>query len=110
MNGGPDLDTVSFSDAGAAIHVSLNAGTADGAGADSLTGIERAVGSRFGDTIIGSAGRNNLTGGAGEDTLRGLGGNDVISGGLDDDTINGGPGTDTCSQGPGTGPITACEH
>jgi Ca2+-binding RTX toxin-like protein len=110
VNGGPGLDTVDFSDAAAAVKADLGQGTATGDGTDTLSGIERAAGSGFGDELIGSVGPNRLTGGAGNDHLSGLGGDDVLLGGEGDDTFAGGPGTDVCTQGPGSGSKTGCEQ
>ncbi len=62
------------------VSVNLAAGIATGAGigTDTLIGIERAFGSSFGDTLIGS----NVT-----NRFRGLGGNDSMDGGLGSDWV-----------------------
>jgi Ca2+-binding RTX toxin-like protein len=108
--GGPGLDTASYTDATAGVTVDLLAQSASGDGNDSLAGIERALGSPFGDHLVGSLGPNRLTGGKGNDTIKGLSGNDVLFGGPGNDALDGGPGTDTCRQGPGTGHVVNCEH
>ena len=89
--------------------IDLAAGTSTGEGADALSGIERALGSRFRDHISGNAGANTLTGRDGADVLAGRGGPDELRGNGGNDTMNGGPGVDTCVQGAGSGPMTACE-
>ena len=68
------------------MQVDLAADTATGEGADTLAGIESAIGSSFADDLTGGAGPNALTGGPGTDTL---------VGGAGDDALTGGPGTDT---------------
>lgn len=110
VTGGPGVDTVSFSDATGAITADLLAGTSTGDGGATLAGIERAVGSPFGDHLVGTEGPNRLTGGAGDDDLRGLAGNDVLTGGPGDDALDGGPDSDACKQGPGSGPVVHCER
>jgi Ca2+-binding RTX toxin-like protein len=99
VRGGRGMDTVSYETAESAVHISLKAGvvaegTADapnGAAGDSLFSIEGAIGSRFSDTILGTAADNVLDGLRGDDVLNGRGGSDtyvfrngVISG---EDTI-----------------------
>lgn len=97
------MDTVDYSDAGAALTIDLTAGTAMGAntGTDTLDGIEHAIGSTLNDTISGSSASNSLSGGAGADTLSGLGGIDNIFGYAGDDVVIGGEGADTLSGGTG---------
>ncbi|MFP7672881.1 DUF4214 domain-containing protein [Marivita sp. S0852] len=52
-----------------------------------LTGeIENAIGSQFGDGLIGNDAVNRLEGGRGNDSFKGGGGNDVILGGAGNDT------------------------
>jgi Ca2+-binding RTX toxin-like protein len=110
VKGGPGTDTVDFSGADAAVTADLGLGTATGDGNDHLSGVERAVGSGFGDQLTGSSGADRLDGGAGDDHLSGLGDDDVLVGGKGDDTLAGGQGTDTCTQGPGSGEKTGCEQ
>lgn len=97
------MDTVDYSDAGAALAIDLTAGTATGAntGTDTLDGIEHAIGSPLNDTISGSSASNSLSGGAGADTLSGLGGVDNIFGYAGDDVVIGGEGDDNLSGGTG---------
>ena len=110
LSGGPGLDKAAYTGALSAITADLSAGTASGDGHDSLTGIERLLGSAKADHLTGSAGPNVLTGAGGADELAGLAGNDTLVGGKGNDSMDGGAGTDTCKQGPGTGPKSSCEH
>ena len=48
--------------------------------------IENLIGTRFADTLHGSASANTLAGGAGDDVLHGLGGGDTLDGGAGRDT------------------------
>ncbi len=69
-----DTDTADYSAAGSAVSVNLATGTAaDGdGGTDTLTGIERVVGSAFDDVLTGSgAFSERYVGGAGNDTIDG---------------------------------------
>ncbi len=61
--------------------------------------IENAIGTAFGDLIIGNAIANNLQGGLGDDWLDGAGGNDILSGGGGNDTLIGGAGDDVIDGG-----------
>ena len=61
--------------------MSLAAGTATGQGSDTLTGIERVLGSANADDITGDGNANSLDGGAGNDTLLGGAGDDTLEGG-----------------------------
>src|SRR5262249_11890268 len=66
--------------------VDLQAGTASGAGNDTLISIENVDGGSGNDTIRGDAGANRLVGGDGNDRLVGRGGDDVLDGGVGSDT------------------------
>lgn len=96
VDGGSDLDTVSYDDAGVAVRVSLGKGSATGAGTDTLARIEDAEGSAFADLLTGSSKSNVLAGGKGNDRLVGLAGNDRLIGGPGKDFGDGGPGRDVC--------------
>jgi Ca2+-binding RTX toxin-like protein len=108
VDGGAGVDTVSYSDASSGVTVDLAAGTAtDGAGSDTLTNIENAVGSDHDDTLVGDANNNVLTGGLGDDTLTGGGGIDTadysdaassVTVDLTVGTATGGAGTDTLTS------------
>ncbi len=88
IRGGDGIDTVDFSGAASAVTLNLLLATSSSVteGADRVTGIENAIGSDFGDTLIGSAAVNLLEGGDGDDNLYG---------GLLSDTLTGGEGADT---------------
>ncbi len=108
--GGAGADLLDFSDASAAIRISLDgvaddgpAGEADNAGTD----IENLKGGRGNDTLVGNSGRNLIEGFAGNDTLRGgspppprtgtsisLLGDDTLDGGIGSDVMHGEGGDD----------------
>ena len=54
-----------------------------------------AIGSTFGDTMIGGSEIDTLDGYSGDDILKGNGGNDKLIGGTGNDTLTGGSGKDT---------------
>ncbi len=108
--GGAAKDTASFAGAATGIIASLDAGTANGEGFDTLTTMEALTGSGHDDTLTGDEGPNTLKGGKGPDHLNGLAGNDLLIGGAGNDALSGGPDIDTCKQGTGSGPSTGCEH
>ena len=109
VRGEAGKDTLDVTAATRGVTIDLAAGTSTGEGADSLSGIESAIGSRFLDRISGNAGANTLTGRDGADVLQGRGGPDELRGNGGNDTLNGGPGVDVCVQGAGSGPMSACE-
>jgi Ca2+-binding RTX toxin-like protein len=79
IDGGAGMDTASYltSSAGVTVNLQLGTGTGGDAQGDTLTGIEKLIGSKFADKLTGSAGDNILIdGGRGIDTLAGQGGND----------------------------------
>jgi Ca2+-binding RTX toxin-like protein len=109
-------DTVSWEDAGRAVHIDAASGVATGEGRDRFTPRGAwLVGSSYGDTISGSRFRDQLSGGPGADRVIGRGGNDrivldpglfghasdIADGGLGDDTISAGGGEDVLRGGPG---------
>jgi len=79
LDGGTGSDTAGFTE-GAAVTVSLTAGTATGQGSDTLISVENVVGSANNDTITGNTGANVLIAGLGADTVNGGAGNDIIVG------------------------------
>ena len=102
--GGLGTDTADYSDADAAMVITLNAeaqGTATTAGSngsDVLYSIENILGSSYNDSIsaVGSGTQANyIDGGAGNDTLLAGAGNDTLVYDAADGTIDGGTGTDT---------------
>jgi Ca2+-binding RTX toxin-like protein len=88
LNGGADFDTASYAQSDGAVVVDLASGTAIGghAAGDTLSGIEKVIGSAFNDTLLGNGQANSLHGGAGNDTLDGSAGNDFLVGGAGNDT------------------------
>ena len=89
LDGGSGIDTVVYTGSPAGVTVDLADGSARGGDGDGpvqivgrgtairhdiLVGFENAVGSFFGDHLIGNAGDNRLFGRGGDDTLTGGGG------------------------------------
>ncbi|WP_051402212.1 M10 family metallopeptidase, partial [Lutibaculum baratangense] len=103
IGGGFGIDTANYASSGAAVQISLQAGTAAGGDAtgDALYSIENLVGSAHGDTLVGDGGANELYGLAGDDVLSGGAGNDTLRGGPGDDTLIGGAGADIIGGGFG---------
>ncbi len=81
LDGGAGIDTASYSGSSAAVKVSLGANTASGAHAtgDKFTGIEKLLGSSYGDILQGNSDSNVLNGAAGADKLDGGAGVDTAS-------------------------------
>jgi Ca2+-binding RTX toxin-like protein len=82
LDGGTGNNTASYSDATAAVTVSLatlSAQNTGGGGTDTLVSIQNLIGSSFNDKLTGDANANILDGGAGNDTLTGGGGLDTAS-------------------------------
>ena len=78
VDGGAGEDAISYSSAAAAVMVNLGTGqSSGGGGVDILINIEDAVGSGYGDTLMGGIGDNLLDGGAGGDSMNGGAGNDT---------------------------------
>jgi subtilisin-like proprotein convertase family protein len=116
LSGGAGNDTADYSTIGVGVTVDLSGGLALGwVGSDTLSSVEKVIGSPYSDTIYGSAKANVLRGGGGNDTLVGRGsadrlfgqagddtleggkGHDYLVGGTGVDSVDGGQGTDTCS-------------
>lgn len=108
LDGGSGTDTVVYAGSTAGVTIDLANGTAlggDGDGQvqivgrgaairhDILVGFENAVGSSFGDHLIGNAKANELSGGAGDD---------ILTGGRGADRLNGGAGSDTADYSDAT--------
>jgi Ca2+-binding RTX toxin-like protein len=91
LDGGTGLSTASYSDAAAAVTVSLLlpglAQNTHGAGSDKLVNIQNLTGSNFADTLIGDGAANVIAGGAGDDTVTGVSGDDSLDGGTGTDTL-----------------------
>ena len=103
MDGGPGEDTASWLDSPTPITINLQTNERTGEAAlDTLISIERYKGSRYDDTMDGSALNDALlNGGPGNDIVRGYAGNDQLEGGSGDDTVEGGPNDDLVNGGPG---------
>ncbi len=95
--GGLGIDQANYNTASLGVTVNLGVTTAQntqGAGIDTLSGIENLLGSNLNDVLTGDAFANTLNGGLGNDTLNGASGNDVLIGGAGIDTMKGGAGND----------------
>lgn len=108
LDGGAGADGASYAGSDAAVTVKIWSQTVTGGHAqgDRLINIENAIGSAFGDTLIGSDGAaNQLDGGGGNDYLNGLSGDDRLDGGDGVDRLIGGVGADTLEGGAGADSI-----
>ena len=96
LDGGPDIDLVTYSYRVGPVRVDLADPGPDGAPGegDQLVSIEGAHGGHGSDVLIGDAGPNDLLGGAGNDVLDGGDGNDRLVGGLGADRLFAGAGDD----------------
>ena len=96
VGGGLDNDTVSYANLAGPVTVNLTTDTtAGGAGVDTLTSVENAIGSPGNDTLDGDGEVN---------VLDGLGGADILTGGAQNDVLRPGIGLDTtidCGSGAG---------
>lgn len=104
IDGGNGIDITSYADAAAGVTIDLGVTTAQdtgGAGIDTLSSIERLVGSRYDDHITGAAAAERLIGGAGNDTVMGGAGNDIVQGDAGNDVVGGGAGNDSVYGGAG---------
>jgi Ca2+-binding RTX toxin-like protein len=97
ITGGDGFDTADYSGVSGPVTIDLAAGTGTSAEAegDTLSAIERVIGSSFGDVLIAEAIGSDLYGAGGDDTLTGGIGDDLLVGGTGADTITGGDGFDT---------------
>jgi Ca2+-binding RTX toxin-like protein len=128
LNGRGGPDTADYAANPTAIEADLVSGTVLGASTDTLTSIERVVGTPFGDIVegnggtnrfrglggadrlVGLAGRDQLDGGSGGDDLLGGAGNDRVLGRAGADLLNGRPNIDFCKGGPGADTRRSCER
>ncbi|HEX2241335.1 MAG TPA: calcium-binding protein [Actinomycetota bacterium] len=97
LDGGEGQDVASYRYADTAVVVDLGAQSAQGNGTDSLVSVESAVGSMFGDSLLGTETPNELDGWGGPDTIRGFGGDDLLRGfavGVDPLVMEAGDGND----------------
>ncbi|HEY0283385.1 MAG TPA: cadherin domain-containing protein, partial [Rhizomicrobium sp.] len=92
IQGGTGTDTLSYAGSTAGVNVNLATGLGTGGDAegDTISGIERLIGSSYADTLTGTAAAEYIDGGAGNDIISGGGGADELHGGDGDDTITGG--------------------
>jgi len=81
ISGGGGTDTVTYSSSTSGVTVNLSSGTAsDGFGTtDTLSGLERIVGSAHADALTGDGNANWFLGGNGADIINGGGGFDFVS-------------------------------
>ena len=80
QGGAGSFDTADYSTSAAAVTINLTTGAGSGGDAqgDTLTGIERLIGSVGDDSLSGSVGNDTIIGGAGADILVGNGGVDIV--------------------------------
>lgn len=109
IEGGAGFDTLDYSGAGGPVQVNLASGSATGSGNDTISGIERIVGSSAADSLTGGNASETLEGGQGDDTLSGGAGDDTLIGGQGRDTLVGGAGADTLEGGVGDDTFIADE-
>ncbi len=85
--GGTGFDTVDYSAAMSAITVDLSKKTIAGVttGNDTVSGIEKVIGTGLADTFKGASADDIISGGGGDDWIRGIAGDDILSGGSGDD-------------------------
>ena len=69
LDGGPGADTGSYEESPVAVSIDLGAKTAGAGGIDTLAGLERVVGSPFGDVIAGGPGPDDIAAGDGDDIV-----------------------------------------
>jgi Ca2+-binding RTX toxin-like protein len=93
--GGTGFDTASYATATLGVTVDLSSGwgTNDAAG-DTFVGIEKIVGSNYGDILAGNSANDTFDGGQGDDWLNGGYGSDTLTGGSGHDNLMGGAGAD----------------
>lgn len=104
-SGGSGTDTINYYSSTSGVRVDLWRGEGDGgfANGDRYYDVERVIGTRFDDYLIGSdqgvglfgkEGDDTIIGGAGEDFLSGGQGDDIVDGRIGDDYLFGGEGAD----------------
>jgi len=101
VNGGSGSNTVFYVHSRRGVLIDLRGGRARGQGADRLTDVDSAFGSRFADTIHGNAADNDLHGMAGDDLVRGHRGDDRMIGNAGRDRLYAGTGDDQAYGGRG---------
>ena len=99
FDGGGGTDTVNYAGASAGVIIDLiGQSTFDGTANDTLSSIENAVGSSFGDTFYSSALTNRFDGGGGSDTISYAGSSTAVTIDLVGQTTFDGAVTDTLSS------------
>lgn len=104
--GGTGIDTLDLAGENAGVTVNLATGVMTHTGSterDTTSGIERVVGTSFGDTITGSFQKDFLFGAGNDDTIFGGNDDDLLNGGSGGDVLDGGAGNDTIIGGSGVG-------
>ena len=103
--GGAGFDVLDYADEGGANGIAVNLAkqqVIDTYGTvDTVSGIERIVGTEWADSFIGNGSANVFEGGAGDDTMDGAGGADTLNGGFGNDFLFGGTGNDVLTGGRG---------
>jgi RTX calcium-binding nonapeptide repeat (4 copies) len=97
IEGGPDIDTVSYRGRIDGLFFTVDDLANDGAPAEGdlvARDVEVIEGGAMGDTLTGDAGHNALYGGGGPDTIRGGSGDDSVDGGVGADSVSGEDGAD----------------
>jgi Ca2+-binding RTX toxin-like protein len=93
IDGGPDIDSLSFAGAGQSAYVYQDGVANDGLGGkDNVTSIEKLTGTSYGDDLEGTSGDDVIDGGGGGDKIDPKFGDDTVYGGEGPDMIIGGPG------------------
>jgi len=103
LNGGPDVDTVSYAKRTQPLTVTEDNHANDGQAGegDNVIGVEHVILGSKGDKATGDGSNNTLEGRNGNDALNGGNGNDHLLGQNGSDTLIGGGGADTFSGGAG---------
>lgn len=106
LDGGDGFDAAFYFNNQSGVVVDLSAGTATGAGVDTLIDIEAIHGSNSVDILTGDEHTNHLFGNDGDDHLEGAAGADELYGNDGDDTLEGGAGADTLDGGTGVDTVS----
>ena len=104
LNGGADVDTVSYRSAPTRAVVNLDlrrppVGVDSRADHDRVQLFERVIGSNFDDELVGGEEGEEISGGAGDDEIEELAGNDTLRGDDGDDAILPGADDDVAISG-----------
>ena len=101
LDGGDGFDMTDYRTSRLGVSLDLDAGgpgtglgTGGDAAGDTLSGIERVLGSNLDDTLLGGALGDRLEGMVGDDAIEGRGGDDLLKGAEGLDTLRGGEGAD----------------